>query len=47
METSWRPVLIAETEQPYWKPLQQFVRDERSKYTKSFHRIKTSLPRCI
>jgi uracil-DNA glycosylase len=32
METTWRPVLIAETEKPYWKPLQQFVRDERSKY---------------
>lgn len=33
METTWRPVLIAETEKPYWKPLQQFVRDERKKYT--------------
>ena len=32
METTWRPVLIAETEKPYWKPLQQFVRDERRKY---------------
>jgi uracil-DNA glycosylase len=32
METTWRPVLIAETEKPYWKPLQQFVRQERSKY---------------
>ncbi len=32
METTWRPVLIAETEKPYWKPLQQFVRDERTKY---------------
>ena len=32
METTWRPVLLAETEKPYWKPLQQFVRDERSKY---------------
>ncbi len=33
METTWRPVLIAETERPYWKPLQQFVKDERKKYT--------------
>jgi uracil-DNA glycosylase len=33
METTWRPVLIAETEQPYWKPLQQFVKEERKKYT--------------
>ena len=32
METTWRPVLVAETEKPYWKPLQQFVREERSKY---------------
>ena len=32
METTWRPVLIAETEKPYWKPLQQFVKDERRKY---------------
>ena len=32
METTWRPVLVAETEKPYWKPLQQFVRDERRKY---------------
>lgn len=32
METTWRPVLVAETEKPYWKPLQQFVRDERSRY---------------
>lgn len=32
METTWRPVLIAETEKPYWKPLQQFVREERRKY---------------
>lgn len=32
METSWRPVLLAETEKPYWKDLQQFVRDERSKH---------------
>jgi uracil-DNA glycosylase len=33
METTWRPVLLSETEKPYWKPLQQFVRDERTKYT--------------
>jgi uracil-DNA glycosylase len=33
METTWRPVLIAETEKPYWQPLQQFVKDERKKYT--------------
>ena len=32
METTWRPVLITETEKPYWKPLQQFVKDERRKY---------------
>lgn len=32
METTWRPVLVDETEKPYWKPLQQFVREERSKY---------------
>jgi uracil-DNA glycosylase len=32
METTWRPVLIAETEKPYWKPLQQYVKDERRKY---------------
>jgi uracil-DNA glycosylase len=32
METTWRPVLVAETEKPYWKPLQQFVREERRKY---------------
>jgi len=33
METTWRPVLLSETEKSYWKPLQQFVRDERTKYT--------------
>jgi len=33
METSWRPVLLAETEEPYWKELQQFVRAERKKHT--------------
>ncbi len=32
METTWRPVLIAETEKHYWKPLQQFVKAERQKY---------------
>jgi uracil-DNA glycosylase len=32
METTWRPILISETEKPYWKPLQQFVKDERRKY---------------
>ena len=33
METTWRPVLIAETEKHYCKPLQRFVKDERKKYT--------------
>ena len=33
METSWRPVLLAETEKPYWKDLQAFVREERRKGT--------------
>jgi len=33
METTWRPVLIAQTEKPYWKPLQLFVKEERKKYT--------------
>ena len=33
METTWRPVLLAETEKPYWKDLQQFVREERQKHT--------------
>jgi len=33
METTWRPVLIAETEKLYWKPLQHFVKEERHKYT--------------
>lgn len=32
METTWRPVLATETEKPYWKTLQQFVREERGKY---------------
>lgn len=29
METSWRPVLLEETQKPYWKDLQTFVRAER------------------
>ncbi|MCX7192025.1 MAG: uracil-DNA glycosylase [Proteobacteria bacterium] len=33
METSWRPVLIEETRKPYFKQLQQFVAEERQKYT--------------
>lgn len=33
METSWRPILLAETEKPYWKTLQQFVKEERQKST--------------
>jgi uracil-DNA glycosylase len=33
METDWRPVLINETKQPYFKQLTQFVAEERSKYT--------------
>lgn len=33
METSWRPVLVAETEKPYWKDLQTFVREERRSAT--------------
>ena len=32
METTWRPVLAAETEKPYWKLLQRFVQEERSKH---------------
>lgn len=32
METSWRPILLAETEKPYWKDLQTFVHDERTKH---------------
>ncbi len=31
-ETTWRPVLAAETQKPYWKTLQQFVREERRKH---------------
>lgn len=33
METSWRPILAAETEKPYWKDLQAFVRAERQAHT--------------
>lgn len=33
METSWRPVLIPETEKPYWSTLQEFVRAERKAHT--------------
>ena len=29
METSWRPILIEETEKPYFKTLRQFVAEER------------------
>lgn len=32
METSWRPVLATETDKPYWKNLQTFVREERTQY---------------
>lgn len=32
METSWRPVLLAETEKPYWKELRAFVAEERKKF---------------
>jgi uracil-DNA glycosylase len=32
METSWRPILIAETEKPYWKELRAFVAEERRKF---------------
>ncbi len=33
METSWRPILLAETEKPYWKTLQDFVKTERKAHT--------------
>ncbi len=33
METSWRPILQAETEKEYWKTLQKFVREERKQQT--------------
>jgi uracil-DNA glycosylase len=32
METSWRPILQAETEKPYWKELRTFVAAERKKH---------------
>lgn len=32
METSWRPVLIEETQKPYWATLQSFVKEERRKF---------------
>lgn len=31
MKTDWNPILRAEFDQPYWKTLQQFVFDERTK----------------
>jgi uracil-DNA glycosylase len=31
--TDWNPVLRGEFEKPYWKPLQQFVADERATHT--------------
>jgi len=33
METSWRPILLNETKQPYWKGLMHFVAEERRRYT--------------
>ncbi|MDD2775741.1 MAG: uracil-DNA glycosylase [Gallionella sp.] len=33
METSWRPILIEETHQPYFKALQHFVAQERAQFT--------------
>jgi uracil-DNA glycosylase len=32
METSWRPILLVETEKSYWKELRAFVAEERKKY---------------
>jgi uracil-DNA glycosylase len=32
MQTTWRPILVNETKQEYWKTLMQFVADERRKY---------------
>lgn len=32
METSWRSILITETEKPYWKELRAFVAEERKKF---------------
>jgi uracil-DNA glycosylase len=31
--TDWNPVLRGEFAKPYWKPLQQFVADERARHT--------------
>ncbi|MEO6125072.1 MAG: uracil-DNA glycosylase [Ilumatobacteraceae bacterium] len=33
MATDWNPLLRAEFEKPYWKPLQDFVRQERAEHT--------------
>lgn len=33
METTWRPVLLAETRKPYFRQLQHFVAEERQKTT--------------
>lgn len=33
METTWRPILLAETHQPYFKTLRQFVAEERQRGT--------------
>lgn len=32
MKTDWNPILRRQFEEPYWKDLQQFVYDERSRY---------------
>lgn len=33
METTWRPILLAETHKPYFKALRHFVAEERRKFT--------------
>jgi uracil-DNA glycosylase len=33
VKTDWNPVLRAELAKPYWRPLQAFVADERSRYS--------------
>jgi uracil-DNA glycosylase len=33
METTWRPILLAETHEPYFKALRHFVAEERRKFT--------------
>lgn len=33
MATDWNPLLRAEFDKPYWKALQDFVRDERRRFT--------------